>query len=300
MFTSSTDTGLRVADVNGDGLPDLLQAASSTPTAKLEISDGSVKTLYHFNNQDLTDSSGNGNNGTQGATPVTFTPASRLGAYAMATNGGTGSFNSVSSTMDLSGDFSIGFWLDPQASLNGSYFIYKNTPGTNNNTGISYGVSCTGGNLEFIHSGTCDNNFAYTLATGTWYWILAERHGSSQDFYVNDVLKSNVTDATSSNNGSNTYFNGEAGGSGKGNFTMDEAFFTNSAISTSTRDLLYASGTGAEICLTSGCANSTSSINIASTTLAWVNNGHGWATSSTWNPLGNFVDDSGTAFGSPI
>jgi len=294
-FSSGTDTGARVAGLSGDSLPDILQAVSSTPAAQLELSDGSVKALYHFNNQDLTDSSGNGRNGTQGGTPVTFTPGARLGPYAMATNGGNGSFNSVSSTMDLSGDFSIGFWLYPQASLNGSYFIYKNTPGTNNNTGISYGVSCTSGNLEFVHNGVCDNNFAYTLATSTWYWILVERHGSSQDFYVNDILKNNVTDATSSNIGSNTYFDGEAGGTGKGNFVMDETFFTNAAISTSTRDLLYASGTGAEICVTSGCANSTSSI--ASSTFAWTNNGHGWATSTVWNPVGNFVDASGSDTG---
>jgi hypothetical protein len=78
----------------------------------VEISDGSVTALYHFNDQSLTDNSGNGKDGTNGASPVSFTSSAKLGAYA-ANTGGSGYFTSVSSTMRIQGDFTIGFWVKP-------------------------------------------------------------------------------------------------------------------------------------------------------------------------------------------
>jgi hypothetical protein len=77
--------------------------------------------------------------------------------------------------------------------------------------------------------------------------------GTSVDFYVDNVLKQNATDSKTTNVNAVVNFNGEVGRTGTANMYLDEIFFTTSAISTSTRDALWNSGNGAEICVTAGC-----------------------------------------------
>lgn len=222
----------------------------------VEISDGSVTALYHFNDQSLTDNSGNGKDGTNGASPVSFTSSAKLGAYA-ANTGGSGYFTSVSSTMRIQGDFTIGFWVKPITTSwsDGGvapYMIWRNIPASTQE-GISYSIACTANRIEFVHESSCINNPAQTMSAGTWYWVLVRREGTSVDFYVDNVLKQNATDSKTTNVNAVVNFNGEVGRTGTANMYLDEIFFTTSAISTSTRDALWNSGNGAEICVTAGC-----------------------------------------------
>jgi hypothetical protein len=217
--------------------------------------------LYHFNNQNENDSSTYARNGTDCATAMTYTStSSKLGAYAASTGGGAGCFSVPSSTMDLSGDFTIGTWINPQETLTGKtvYLIAKSANGDGTATeGIVYDALCVANNIEYVHHGTCKIDTAYTFATSTWYWILLERHGSSTDLYVNDSsTPANGTDGLSSNASPSVYFNSVWNGTGGQKMFIDETFFANSAINTSTRDSLWNSGTGAEVCVTAGCDGS--------------------------------------------
>jgi len=123
------------------------------PSARADvyIASSSLQALYHFNNQDLTDSSGKGRDGTQGSTPYLFTTTStKLGAAA-GNDQSTGFFTATSTIMDLTGDFTIGFWMQPKVTLTGGvYFLLRNTSGQNNNTGITYARIPTLTNVRFF------------------------------------------------------------------------------------------------------------------------------------------------------
>src|SRR5262245_27328633 len=117
--------------------------------ADVNISNGSVLSLYHFNSQSLTDSSGNGRNATDSSMCYTST-STKLGAYAASTGDSTSYYYTASSTWDLSGDFTIGFWFNPQEALgSGSYIFWRNIP-SGRQEGISYSAGCTANHLEFL------------------------------------------------------------------------------------------------------------------------------------------------------
>lgn len=226
----------------------------------VEISDGSVKVLYHFDASSLIDSSASGYNGT-GAGDVRYSTTStvpNLGGVQFSTGDNTGNFSFNTLAWNAGSDYSIGFWMKPMASLSANaWFIGKNTAASSTDV-LSYSLECTLNHAEVTHHNACKIDVAQTFNTGTWYWVLAVKHGTIIDFYVNNTLTQSATDADITNSSAPMTVNVDAGNTVHALMQMDEIFSTNSAIVTSTRNSLYNSGSGAEICTTVGCANSAS------------------------------------------
>src|SRR5258705_5379761 len=87
--------------------------------ALVEISDGSIQGLYHFNSSGslLNDSSTYSRNLTDASgTNVTATSSAKLGDYA-ASFPSDDILYATSTVMDLSGDYSTGFWMKPLTTL---------------------------------------------------------------------------------------------------------------------------------------------------------------------------------------
>src|ERR1700682_2453301 len=104
-----------------------------------------IQALFHFNSSTLTDSSGNGYDGTNNG--ATFnTTSSKLGAGAVSFNT-TNDFQAPSSTWAMQAtDSSVGFWVYPRANFNVPNFVSKDVgPGTNPKGALSDNVGCVNG-----------------------------------------------------------------------------------------------------------------------------------------------------------
>ncbi len=233
----------------------------TVPNPRVEVSN--VVGLYHF--EDTSDASGNARHLTSWGTGSTEGKLSTAGITQ-----GSGYWTVSSSAMDLSGDFSIGFWMKPMEALNDTSLVGRTTGGTSNDA-VMYGAQCAGNNFEFRHNGTCKGNFSYSLATSTWYWVTVLRSGSIVDYYVDNVRQHSFTDSATTNYSTDLQVNG-LNADYKHSWHIDELFLSTSRISTSTRNALWNSGSGAEVCTTAGCgtANLLSGTITASTT--WTHN----------------------------
>lgn len=215
--------------------------------ANVEISDGSIIGLFHLD--DGVDSSGNGHN---------FSVSNGSFENAVLGNGfntnNNGQLTGSSLSWNLSGDFTTGFFLTPHGNQTGALYVNKRQGGGETNA-ISYSIECTANHLEFMHNTQCKNDFAYTLASGTTYYLLITKTGNQSNFYINNQLESSVTDNQTSDGNFNTIINEQVSAT---NFTIDELFFRNSYTDTTTRDLLWNNGSGSEICVSIGCASGSS------------------------------------------
>jgi len=138
--------------------------------AAFEISDGSIKSLYHL--EDEVDSSGNGYNFTQSG--GSFSEGKLGDAF---DSDSTGYLSASSSAWDMSDDYTIGFWLKINSgSRDFGWLGRKVAGGGNMPDGFGSGALCTtAGNVEFFHNksgATCQVDTAQSLNTGQWYYFL--------------------------------------------------------------------------------------------------------------------------------
>ncbi len=228
-------------------------------SATVYIPSSSVTALYHF--EDASDSSGNGRNLTASGTAYVTGWFGNAGDTQ-----GTGWFRASSSAMDLSSDFSIGFWINAQATLDDDAVISRRSAGADSIEQISRAQACAAGVLEFV-DGTPPCEMQYTTSSppvGAWQWHLLTRTGSSVEWYVNNTIVTSGSDSDTTNfttdicvNGRSANVNPVCNAAALGDFHIDELFFMNTRISTSTRNALWNSGSGDTICVTVGCTSST-------------------------------------------
>ncbi len=242
-----------------DNEVDVVVKTSANP--QVEINDGSITGLYHFDN--TTDSSGYGRNLTN-TSGTTFVGGLLSNAASFA---GGAFLKASSSAMDISGDFTVGFWIRAQVGLNDTPFIDKIDSGGSSREGFYYGNTCAANQIEFKHNNACHNS-AYTISTDTWYWFLVARTGSNVDYYVNNSKVFSFSDSETGNISRDICIGalGLAGGgcsSYNHAYYLDELFFDNTRLPTSTLDALWHGGLGAEVCTTAGCGTT----NIISSTL---------------------------------
>jgi len=235
-------------------------------SAAVEISDGSVKALYHLEN--TVDSSGNGynltNNGSVGFNGAVFS------------NGGdTGSTNttewlSISDDYGIDGEsWSFAGWVNitTQPDENYDWVMVNQDDITNTLNYVMYteagGTSTIGCTRQATAQDDADVRYNTTLSTGVWYHLICTYDGTSGvlNFYLNNVLVGTSNGNGNGNasafpdmtllfkdNNNSPYFRG----------LMDEVVFLNAVMSTSTRAAIYSSSTG-EICVTAGCADAATS-----------------------------------------
>jgi hypothetical protein len=235
--------------------------------AATEISDGSVKGLYHL--EDEVDSSGNGHTLTNTGS-VTF-PAGLLD------NGASfsGSNDLSNSTADAffttwANQLSLSAWVKFTDVTASNYMVLAQDASDYSGPQLRYrNIS---GHKKFIFE--IDSNLSSLMVTtyqdgivnGQWYHIVVTYDGGSDvsglKIYFDGVLQ---TPNETSNTSLGTFSTmslvlgaSNAGGDPR-HFSgmLDEVVLTNAVISSSTVTSLWNGGSGSEVCITSGCGGST-------------------------------------------
>lgn len=232
-----------------------------TAFAVVEISDGSVKMLFHL--EDTVDSSGNGYNlSTYGS--VSNVSAKFGNGYLF--SGGGCLFNGHTAFSGNS-NFTIHGWYKATSNSNKGNFIAAGESGQSGTT-LTQGntnSSTNGDNLLIGNQPIAWRDTGTDFVDTNWHMFDLVNRGGTQFIYKDaSISPNNNTDAPTMTQASTTigcsydhtsapYFFENANG------TVDEVALINSPLSTSTIETLYNSGTGNEICTTVGCGSSSSS-----------------------------------------
>lgn len=230
--------------------------------AAVEISDGSVKALYHL--EDTVDSSGNGNNLTNNNS-VTFS------AGKLSNGATTGASNSTkdlvkASSLGIVTTTTINVWYKNITAVNGDgsdvLALYSNTVPRRKfqiyswNDGTTHTRFSSGSSAD----DNCGVNVTHTLSTSDYEMLTVTYNGSTVEGFINGV--SQGTNSCSGTQGSGSDFfaifsrNSQAATYASG--YADEVLVVDKVLSTSTIAALYNSGAGAEVCVTVGCATPSS------------------------------------------
>ncbi|HET9410040.1 MAG TPA: FG-GAP-like repeat-containing protein [Candidatus Sulfotelmatobacter sp.] len=244
---------------------------TTSSNSYVEISDGSAKALYHL--EDTSDSSGNGHTLTNNAS-TTFNPGILHNAADFGANNTTKYLNDGGLGIN-GGSISVNSWFKVTTAPTGQAEIATESDATNNVTyyfpvydGTSGKKLICGRSKQNV--GEDDATYTHDFGTGSWHMATCVYDGSSIYLYADNVLQAS---ASSTGNGSSGGYScdgiGAGAKSGSGcdarqfSGLVDETVFTNSALSTSTINNLWNSGSGKEACTTSGCG-------VASTTTPMV------------------------------
>ena len=234
----------------------LVPAVSS---AAYEISDGSVKALYHFNGSSA-DQTGsyNGSDNSMGY------PAGLLGS-------GSAYFSVLGSGIDVgagaiggitTGPMTIGAWIKTScgSAFNAEWGDYQGGAGAFDSVLVH-----NDGNVEFeVYNGSAADDLSSSglnVCNNAWHFIVAMRDGSNLKIYIDGADHSSGAVADNGrniqpSNGVHEYWgrNPLIGANAQMYGYFDESFILNRALTPTEITALYNSGTGQEICLTSGCA----------------------------------------------
>src|SRR6266481_77730 len=236
----------------------------------LEIADGSIMGLWHLNGNSV-DASNKNHNGTD--TLIVYSLANgKLGEGA----GFNGSMIDFGNNFDMNGaeSRSWSLWFKP-SSLSGIKYIFAKGDDVHiTHTAHGYWFTQVDNRLYWtMNGGNGYGNNEIQMQTGavldstsSWYHIVITYDGSSLasgvHIYVNTVDETIQVDQNSlSNSVSNTVnFVVGAGsdGSRHNDIDIDELVEFNQVISAATRQGLYNSGQGREVCATSGCVTGSS------------------------------------------
>lgn len=246
----------------------------------VEISDGSVKALYHL--EDAVDASGNGYNLSNyqsvgftsgilgnGADYLTTTNNNGSGAYQDYKQLVTRGFN-----LSASSNWTISTWFKPNDVVAGTNYdegnnIFSLGNNTNKNEFLVGNISNKiGVNMLAVGVSASEAQANYTFTNGTWYLMTVIKNGTAMSLYINGAFVVAATDAVTDGSacGADCAINGlligAVGVNNADNYStrhadtmFDEFVVTTSVISSSTLSALYNAGAGDEVCVTVGCGN---------------------------------------------
>jgi len=253
-----------------------------TGFASYEISDGSIKALYHLDG-DSVDATGNGLNGTDYSISYITGKVGQAATTTSLVSGVDGCGRIVIDDDDLfdvtTNDFSIGGWFkfNELATTYSYLFTKSNGNGFNewemlapNSSDVArfvtFGATTAPPTLD--GSEQIDNN--------AWRFIVMYRDGSERYIYLDGNFHVSSTNATVANvDNTNKVV---IGGYDSGGLTyalcgaMDEVFFMNRVITPTEITALYNSGNGEAICTSVGCDDSAPSSTTSSSTLVDIVN----------------------------
>jgi len=158
---------------------------------------------------------------------VAFSPFNPSASWSAATYGGSGYFDGSGDYLTApdnaafqfgSGDFTVEFWVYPQASPSG-WLIAKGDAASVTGSEISWTAA---GTYDFYYGGSYLQLTSPTLTVGSWQHIAVVRNGTTITIYKNGVSSTSGSIGTSSLNtgGSNPFSIGQyAGGAFNGYFS---------------------------------------------------------------------------------
>ncbi len=252
------------ASSNVGGIAWVTLATSTASSSKVEISDGSVKALYHL--EGTTDSSGNSFN-------LTNTGSVAFNAGKLSNAADTGASNStkylsVANNLTLftaTGTITLGGWFNfttlPTGTQVQTLFYHGNSVencyevidyyANSGSPLLRYYRNCNGGALDGY-------NKSVSLSTGTWYHAALSWDGSSKRLrsWYNGAQDNQTIGTSGTGTGgvpSEAGIFEQSTGSALMSGLADEVFFLNKEISTTTMSSIYNGGSGKEICTTVGC-----------------------------------------------
>ena len=243
--TSSVKIGRNSGGAHFNGLVDEVRVSNAavytgnfTPSMHLNAS-GSTKGLWKLDGQTITDSSGNGNNGSlqAGATYSTDVPTGP--AYHSLSANGSDAYVQVanSSSLNITGAITVEAWIKPNSIGTYQYIASRE----------SYAQSGTGGGYELTLNNAGKARFdvyhsptTYTpvvgntvLSTGVWHHIAGVWDGSYLKLYVNGNLDSTVNTGNGPASGTSSLKIGRNSGGGYFNGLIDEVRVSNTVVYTS-------------------------------------------------------------------
>lgn len=245
----------------------------------VEISDGSVKALYHL--EDVVDSSGGANNltnnGSTGFVAGKLNNAVDFGGV----NSGKYLYINSNPVASFDGSMSVSFWIKvgTAPALSSEYNVvtsaYQTTGG---GIFLKYGQDGTGYYMRAErYNGTNDDNIFYYVDFGsTWHHVVYTYdypNSKLGTLYVDGVARGTSTGHNGGTMGYSTAFDlGTEAPPNRGATShmfaglLDEVVYTNNVIATTTVEVLYNNGDGNEVCVSVGCASTSTSSSTPSST----------------------------------
>lgn len=249
----------------------------------LEISDGSVKALYHLDS-DTIDASGHAYNLTASGTNFSY-ETGKLGAGSLGMNENPTSTNtSFRYTNDVGctqSSCSLSVWFFPSSTLaSGKTQVLIGTNNTNGSAGSAYWIEYNNNTgtkrIRFWRNVTGVGNVSinYNTNLSNWNYLTLTYGSNVLRGYLNGVEVASTTDSTTGGNASTPitelgiHPNTFEGTTQHLVGNLDEVIIFSTQISTGTISSLWNNGTGTEVCVSVGCgtiSTSSASFNFMST-----------------------------------
>lgn len=224
--------------------------ATNNANASYEISDGSVKALWHMQNN-ANDATGNNNGVMSGATYTTGKVGNSgiFGSQFSSAETLTGS--DTTNDLDGNGNWSLFAWI---YSTGGSGYrtIFSKRLGASTN--LNYELGLTPGGALYYYDGGITS--AGSISANTWHYVGVTVSSNYVQFWIDgSTVGSPFLVYPTVNN-----YDWSIGGltsDGSQNFPgkIDEVMFFNTTLTGTDVGNLYNSGNGQDVCLTSGCAS---------------------------------------------
>ena len=286
-FTSIAgwDNGVRIADVNGDGLPSLLYESPISGSKQFQVntlSGGSLTTdlLSYWPMEGNSNDYYGSDNGTDTAVMygTTYGKVNKGGIYNGTSSITTGN---ISSTYN---PFSVAMWFKTTVT-SGQYIFW--TQNTNN---IAFGMNEGSGKVYVqTYNGSGGPYFTTTSSynDGNWHFIVLTLNGGTLTAYIDNAEVGSASGATVDVGGT-MQWNSSFGSAYYMASDIDEIGAWNKVLSANEMTDLYNAGAGQT--MTNG----------SSTAIAYLGTGNGWATSTAWAPPTPFDTGGGYDAGTRI
>lgn len=255
----------------------------STASAALEISDGTVKALYHL--EDTDDSSLNGYNLTNNGT-TTFATGRLINAADGGTNN-TSKYLQVMNDLGFTGTSEIGIaaWVYANDTTNEvAVQVQDNTSdviiGIEKSSGGGFGIYGIRNRANVAYDWI--NAFDSSYTTGTWYHVVMNYKNNIMSMYGNGSFVASSSVSSNGGSGSNPdstnvlVYNGAGGPAAQWSGLVDEVVILNREFTPTEIAALYNGGSGQEVCVTDGCDGSA-----PTSTSAYFDGNDAWAWSAS-------------------
>jgi hypothetical protein len=151
---------------------------------------GTTKLLLHLNGSS-TDSSGNGNNGTD--TNVTYSLANGKFGQGASFNGSSSSIvKKDTASLKITTNITISAWINPSSAPTSSCVAGKFLDSTHKSYWLAFNGGKAGMYISTNGSNQTGEALSQTLSNGVWYNVIGTYDGTNTKIYVNGSLANSI------------------------------------------------------------------------------------------------------------